>query len=323
MPKNNNQNNNLGLLQQRARLLSYLRTFFAERLVLEVETPILSQAGNPDPNILSFTAQATKHSYYLHTSPEFAMKRLLAAGSGCIYQICKVFRADESGRYHNPEFTLLEWYRLGYDYQQLMAEVASLVNGVFQQFGHCVAPLPVTYLSYQQAFQQYAGIDPFHATAQTLQATAHAQGWQVTGLGDEVEPWLDVLMSHQIAPHLGQNQLTFIYDYPAPQAALARLKPDNPAVAERFELYYQGLELANGFRELTDAAQQRQRWLQQNQTRQQQHGPIMPLDENFLAALEQGLPECSGVALGLDRLLLLNNRAPQLADVLPFTIANA
>lgn len=314
-------------LQQRARLFAYIRAFFAARAVLEVETPVLSPAGNPDPAIHSFstTDDLSGHCYYLHTSPEFAMKRLLAAGSGCIYQLSKVFRAQEQGRYHNPEFTLLEWYRVHYSYDQLMWEVADLVNGVFQHLGHCTQALPVIKITYQQAYQTYTGIDPLQTTTAALQSYIQRQPWQTSGLAHyDLQTCLDLIMSQVIVPQLGKDQLIFIIEYPAAQAALARLKSDNPLVAERFELYYQGIELANGFQELTDALQQRYRWQAQNQYRAAHQQAVIPIDEHFLAALEQqGLPDCAGVALGIDRLLLLNNQARHLAAVMPFTWENA
>ncbi len=308
----------LDTLRLRARLLTQVRAFFSQRDVLEVETPVLSQAATPDPHIHSF-ALATpsgSSSHYLHSSPEFPMKRLLAAGSGSIYQICKVFRAGETGRRHNPEFSLLEWYRLGFDHHALMHEVEALVRDLSSDATNAGFVLgPTQYLSYQDAFQKFAGVDPFVAEVLALQDCARTHGLDVPALGDERDAWLDLLMSHIVEPALPRDCSVFIYDYPASQAALARIQG---GVAERFELYINGMELANGFHELSDAAEQRRRFEAENRQRQLTGLPTMPLDENVLAALEQGLPDCAGVALGLDRLLMLMTGQADIAGVLSF-----
>jgi elongation factor P--(R)-beta-lysine ligase len=309
-------------LQQRARILQRVRVFFAERGVLEVETPILSTAAITDPHLHSFTTRYTGPghadglSLYLHTSPEFPMKRLLAAGTGPIYQLCRVFRQGEAGRRHNPEFTMLEWYRPGFDHHALMDEVAELVGPLFGL--HEAAER----LSYSEAFQRHLQIDPLEATVDELQQCTTAIG--LVGFEDETDRdlLLELLLSHRIEPELGREGLCFLYDYPASQAALARLNPDDPRVAERFELYYRGVELANGFHELADATEQRERFSAELETRNRQGLESVPMDERLLAALEEGLPACSGVALGIDRLVMLALGADSLDQVIAFTIEN-
>ncbi len=310
-------------LQQRARILARIRAFFAERGVMEVETPILSTAAITDPHLESFITRYTGPGHaggtalYLHTSPEFPMKRLLAAGSGPIYQIGKVFREGEAGRRHNPEFTLLEWYRPGFDYLALMDEVAALAAPLLGLDGRAVKKL-----SYREAFLRYAGIDPLSASLEELQACVRGLG--ITGFEgeNEREVWLDLILTHAVEPRLGRDGLCFIFDYPASQAALARLNPDNPHVAERFELYYRGVELANGFNELADAEEQRKRFAAELEARKEQGLVAVPMDEHLLAALEAGFPPCSGVALGVDRLVMLALGAESLTEVMAFTIDN-
>ncbi len=297
----------LEAVRLRAELNRRLRAFFDARGVLEVETPILSAAAIPDPALQSLTSRYTGPGHadgldlYLHTSPEFPMKRLLAAGSGPIYQLCKVFRQGEAGSRHNPEFTMLEWYRPGFGIEALMAEVDALVRDLLRGAWE-VGEMEV--LSYAGAFQRYLGLDPFEATIDELAARAAEQGINAPPLESRDE-WLDLLLVERIEPRLGRGRLTFLHGYPASQAALARLNPDDPRSAERFELYCEGLELANGFHELSDSAEQRRRFEAENRERESRGMRPVPLDEHFLAALEAGLPDCSGVALGMDRLLML------------------
>jgi len=310
------------VLRLRARLLSDIRAFFAARGVWEVDTPALSAAAATAPALASFATAYTGpgggQPLYLHTSPEFPMKRLLAAGSGCIYQIAKVFRNHETGRRHNPEFTLLEWYRVGFDQHQLMGEVAELLTTLL---GPRYAA--VEKLSYGELFARYLELNPHSASPAELRACALAQGLSIPpGLpADRCEPWLDLLLSHCIESQLGRGRLTFVYDYPAAQAALARIRPGRPPLAERFELYVEGMELANGFHELGDAEEQRQRCEQENRQRAAQGLPVMPLDEHLLAALTAGLPACAGVALGLERLLMIAAGKTAIQDVLAFPLA--
>lgn len=318
----------LATLRLRAEWLARIRTFFAARDVLEVETPMLSAAAVTDPHLTSF---ATIYSgpgprygqtLYLHTSPEFPMKRLLAAGSGCIYQMAHVFRDGEAGRRHNPEFTLLEWYRVGFDHSQLMTEVAELVTVLLAD---CLSLAEPEQWSYRAAFERYLGLNPHRTTVAELARCAEQCGVSIPpGMPvDAVDPWLDLLLTQRIEPQLGQGRLCFLYDYPASQAALARLRPGDPPVGERFELYLHGIELANGFHELGDAVEQRRRFVAENASRQAQGLPVMPIDENLLAALDAGLPDCAGVALGFDRLVMLAAGKTSLAEVLAFPFERA
>jgi len=302
----------------RARLLQRIRAFFQAREVLEVETPLLSRATVTDPHIESFVVQEPQQGTprYLHTSPEFAMKRLLAASSGSIYQVCKVFRQGEAGRQHNPEFSMLEWYRLGFDHQQLMTEVDDLLRELLDGY---LALTDTLQLSYRDAFQRYAGLDPLTASIPELQATVRQRGIDVIGLDQShKDPWLDLLMTHVVEPALPQDCPVFIYDYPASQAALARIRQEEHPVAERFELYLGGMELANGFHELTDAVEQGQRFETDLASREEMGLPRVPVDDRFLAALESGLPACAGVALGIDRLVMLAAGVKSISEVIAF-----
>ncbi len=299
-------------LQQRAQLNAYIREFFVLRNVMEVETPVLSRAAVDDANLQPVVAQVCGENRFLHTSPEYPMKRLLAAGSGDIYQICKVFRDGEHGRRHNPEFTMLEYYRLHMDLRSLMDEVAQLV-GDFLMIQRRVD------LSYAQALQQYAQLDVFNCDDATLRQRC------VEFVGEELElsrdECLDIIMSHVVEPALPKNALVMIYHYPASQAALAQtfVAEGDVELAKRFELYVNGLELANGYHELTDPQEQQQRFSQQAQ----KHNDERPLDQNFLDALKQGLPDCSGVAIGLDRILMLKLKTDDIASVISFDHAKA
>jgi lysyl-tRNA synthetase class 2 len=318
----------LEVLRLRAQLLAVIRAFFAARGVLEVDTPALSVAAATDPNLASFATvyhgpgAGHGRTFYLHTSPEFPMKRLLAACSGCIYQITKVFRNGEAGRWHNPEFTLLEWYRPGFDQDQLMAEVAELVTLVLQDR---IDLEPPERLSYAAAFQRYLALAPHTATVAELAACAAARGVPAPpGMpAEDPHPWLDLLLSHCLEPQLGQGRLTFIYDYPAAQAALGVIRAGNPPVAERFELYLHGIELANGFHELNDAVEQGRRFADDNRLRAARGLSVMPPDRRLLAALEAGLPDCAGVALGLDRLVMIAAGKSSLQEVLAFPLEQA
>jgi len=282
---------------------------------MEVETPMISQAGNTDPEIQSIR---TDDGGYLRTSPEFAHKRLLAAGSGDIFELGRVFRAGEAGRHHNPEFSLLEWYRIDVDYHRLMDEVAALVLHCGQGKFNC---WPQQKLTYRELFLQYLEIDPVTASTEELISMATTHG--VTKLDLDRRQWLDLLLSHFIQPALPDNSLTFVYDYPANQAALANIREDTPPVAERFELYLGQTELANGYQELTDAAQQQHRFENDNRQRRGQQKPAYAIDQNLLAALSTGLPECAGVALGVDRLLMVICGVESLDEVLAFPSSRA
>jgi lysyl-tRNA synthetase class 2 len=305
-------------LRVRAALLAVARRHFAERGVLEVETPAFVAAGVTDVHIDSVRAIAPALGLkgYLSTSPEYAMKRLLAAGSGDIYQITHVFRDGERGRFHNPEFTLIEWYRVGFDSQQLMNDVESLLGAMLGPHRPWRA---ATCLSYREAMRRYAGLDPFDESVLAMQRLLEKRGVvPPAGLGTERDPWLDLIMSTVVGPELGRSGLCFIYGYPASQAALARLRPGEPQTAERFEAFLDGLELANGFRELTDAGEQRRRFSADQEARRASGLEVPPIDERLLAALSAGLPDCAGVALGFDRVVMLACGARSIDEVLAF-----
>jgi len=300
---------NRAALAARSALYRQIRTFFESRNVLEVDTPLLSQAAVSDPNI---TPMQTSDQRWLQTSPEYAMKRLLCAGSGDIWQLCKVFRRGEAGQRHNPEFTMLEWYRLDWSLSQLMDEVRDLVRAVFASRW---AELPEIRLNYAEALSQYAGISVHTASDQDIaQLGRKAAG---NDLDLDRDGWLDIIMSHLVEPALPKDTLVFIDEFPASQAALAKVAADDDghAVAQRFELFFNGTELANGYHELTDALEQRRRFEKEAQGR--------PLDERLLAAMVSGLPECSGVAMGIDRLLMHQLQATQITNVLSFDWTNA
>lgn len=300
-------------LKARAMLNAYIRAFFQQRQVMEVETPVLSQASVSDASLTPLMATCCAKPSYLHTSPEYPMKRLLAAGSGDIYQICKTFRDDEKGKRHNPEFTMLEYYRLAFDLKTLMDDVAQLV-------GDYLLIQRRQDISYQQVILQYAGFDPFETGDQDLRE-------QVTQfVGEDLSltrnECLDIIMSHIVEPNLPRDCLVFVYDYPASQAALAKTSVDylGNDIAQRFELYVNGLELANGYHELTDITEQKLRF-EQEKTKSGNND--LPQDHHFLDALLSGLPDCSGVALGLDRILMLKLNAIEIGDVLSFNFDRA
>jgi lysyl-tRNA synthetase class 2 len=297
-------------LLRRAELLAGIRTFFAERGVLEVETPLLAHSGVTDPAIEALQVEAPGAApRFLQSSPEYAMKRLLAAGSGPIYQLGKAFRAGEQGRRHNPEFTLLEWYRPGFDDHALMAEVAALLE-------RCLGRPGWRKVSYGELFREQLGTDPHRATAAELAAVARAR-LDVGGLATDRDGWLDLLLSHCIEPTLAGT--VCVHDFPASQAALARIvEQDGVAVAQRFEFYVDGIELANGYHELLDAREQARRFAADNAARRRRGLAERAPDPRLLAALEAGLPPCSGVALGVDRLLLAASGAASLGEVLAF-----
>lgn len=316
-------------LAQRAVALRQVREFFAERGVLEVDTPVVVKAPVTDVHIHSAevrfpddpatagtTAQVPAR-FFLHTSPEFAMKRLLAAGSGDIYQICHVARGLERGPQHNAEFTLVEWYRAGFTLERLMDEVDTLVRAVM---GPRAAAKTSERLTYRDAFVREAGFDPLAASQAELEAAARELGFTSGGGRDEI---LDLLMSARIGPRLGRNALTFLHRYPASQAALARLDPLEARCALRFELYCEGIELANGFHELASPEEQRARFERDLEERGRRGLPAHAPDERLLAALEAGLPDCSGVALGFDRLVMLATGASHIDEVLAFPTERA
>jgi len=319
-------NANLTAIRARAELYARIREFFSESSVLEVETPILSRAAVTDPALSSLSTRidiagfGSDRPLYLQTSPEFAMKRLLAAGIGPIYQICKVFRDQERGRRHHPEFSLLEWYRPGWSYEHLMDEVGALVRVALDR-----PAMPIERVNYRDLFRDGLGLDPWHVGIDQLRTTAERAGLRgLDGLDLDRDGWLDLLLTQCLEPGLGQGRLTFLCDYPPSQAALAGLRTSGEVwVAERFELYIDGVELANGFGELIDADEQRDRFLADLDIRRTQGRPEPPIDESLLDALAHGLPECAGVALGLDRLLMILTGAGHIDAVLTFAVERA
>jgi lysyl-tRNA synthetase class 2 len=312
----------LAALKSRAQQLAWVRGFFARRKVLEVETPVLGRCSVTDLNIDSVPVSSTcsevgQRDLWLQTSPEYPMKRLLAAGTGDIYQVARVFRDGERGSRHNPEFSLLEWYRRDFDDVGLMAEVADLVCGWLE------CPRPAT-LEYREAFLRFAGIDPFTGDDEALRQLCRR--WMSPGQVAELlrDECLDLLMSFCVEPALAGLGPVFITGYPESQAALARVSEvDGVRKAHRFELYIEGLELCNGYWELTDAAEQRMRFDSDNLARRRAGRPQMPVDECLLAAMEAGVPDCAGVALGLDRLLMLKLGLEDIAGVLAFASERA
>lgn len=307
-------------LRLRARLNHCIRAFFAARGVLEVETPLMSAAGNTEPNIRSFgldyagpNAGASRRRY-LRTSPEFPLKRLLAAGVGDCYELGRVFRDGECGGRHNPEFTMLEWYRLGFDHYRLMDEVAELLLAAFALVGR---RLSVRRSSYRALFREHAGVDP--ATASEADLRAALAGHDIEAEGLERDDWLDLLLTHRIEPALPRDELLLLHDFPASQCALARIAGEgDEAYACRFEAYVGGVELANGYHELSDAGEQRARFERDNQRRRARGDAELPIDENLLAALQHGLPDCAGVALGVDRLMMLLTGSERIDQVIAF-----
>ena len=313
----------IAALRQRAALNALIRAFFAERDVLEVETPILSEAGNTEPNIDSFQTRFSGHVSagsalrWLRTSPEYPLKRLLAAGVGDCYELGRVFRNGEAGGRHNPEFTMLEWYRVGWNHHQLVEETVALVRAALA----LVQREPsLTVVDYRSLYIQQVGVDPFEATLEQLQAPLADVRIDAEGLTRD--DWLDLLMTHCIQPHFRDDTLTVVHDWPASQAALARIRPGTPPLAERFELYLGAVELANGYHELNDADEQRARFMRDHAVRSARGAVLPALDEHLLAALP-ALPDCAGVAVGVDRLLMAMNRTGRIADVLAFDFAHA
>ncbi len=311
-------------LRLRARVNATIRDFFARRGVLEVETPVMSRAGNTEPNIASFHLEfggrvdGAPRTRWLRTSPEFALKRLLAAGVGDCYELGRVFRDGEAGGRHNPEFTMLEWYRLGIDHRALARETAGLVADCLALVGRCATVRETTYAD---VYRDALGLDPHRAPVDELRAALGEVAIDPEGLTRD--DWLDLLMTHRIQPGFDVDALTIVHDYPASQCALARVRTGDPPVAERFELYLGPLELANGYHELTDAAEQAGRFMRDNTVRRTRGDPELPVDERLLAALGAGLPACAGVAMGVDRLLMAMTGTSRIADVLAFDFARA
>ena len=314
----------LEAIRLRARLYAEIRGFFAARGVLEVETPVLSQAGNTDPNIASFALEfsgrtdGAPRTRWLRTSPEYPLKRLLAAGIGDCYELGRVFRNGEAGGRHNPEFTMLEWYRVGWDHLRLADEAVALVQQALALAGRRAQ---VESTSYRDLFLRWVGVDPFLAADAQLRQPLDGIGIDAQDLGRD--DWLDLLMTHRIQPGLAADRITVVHDWPASQCALARVRDGDPPVAERFELYLGRFELANGYHELTDAAEQRQRFERDCAVRAARGTVQPPLDERLLGALQSGMPDCAGVALGVERLLMALLGTDRIGDVLAFDFGRA
>ncbi|WP_130618829.1 EF-P lysine aminoacylase EpmA [Dyella amyloliquefaciens] len=312
-----------GRLHLRARLYALIRAFFAERDVLEVETPILSAAGNTDPNIESFSTafhghvDAGSRERWMRTSPEYPLKRLLASGVGDCYELGRVFRNGEAGGRHNPEFSMLEWYRIGWDHHRLMEESIALVEAALALVGRRVE---VCVEGYRQLFIDELGIDPIHASIETLREPLAEYGIDPAGLTRD--DWLDLLITHRLQPAFPNNRITVIHDYPASQCALAKVRPGDPPLAERFELYLGRYELANGYHELNDATEQRLRFDRDNAVRRERGQREIPVDERLLGVLD-AMPDCAGVAMGIERLLMCLVGTDAIADVLTFPFPEA
>lgn len=311
-------------LKHRAEMMKQIRHFFSQRDVLEVETPLLSNGTITDVHLDAFSCQFHHHStnaessLYLQTSPEYAMKRLLCAGSGAIFQICKSFRNETPGRFHNPEFTMLEWYRPGFTDRELMSELDQLIQTI-------LSCKPAQRLSYQQAFIQHLDLDPLQANVEQVRSlvlTFSQDEWLLEETNkDTLLQWL---FSMKIEPQLGdENTPCFVYDFPASQAALAKINQKDNRVAHRFELYFRGVELANGFYELQDPIEQALRFKVDNANRELLNLPVKPIDKYLLSALESGLPDCAGVALGLDRVFMLQQNLPHIEQAISFNINRA
>lgn len=313
----------LSALQARAGLNALIRKFFADRSVLEVETPILSAAGNTDPNMESFHTEFSGHRdagsamRWLRTSPEFPLKRLLAAGIGDCYELGRVFRNGEAGTRHNPEFSMLEWYRVGWDHRRLMGEVAELVKAVMVSSGRNIE---VKSLSYREWFLQSLGIDPMMATTEILRSVLGDV--RIDGEGLIRDDWLDLIITHRLQNENPKDQLLLVFDYPVTQCALARIRDSDPPVAERFEAYLGAHELANGYHELNDANEQRARFERDQQIRAARALPSVTIDTALLAELPN-LPNCAGVALGVDRLLMCLTNCTDIRQILAFDFAKA
>ncbi len=306
----------------RAAMAGRLREYFAAAGVLEVETPALSRYAVSDPHIETFAiadAAVSPHTLYLQTSPEFCMKRLLAAGYPDIYSLCRVFRDGEAGRRHQPEFTMVEWYRRGFGLDEIIADTLGLVWATLAQD----EAMEAQRYDYRQLFLEAVGLDPLAAPVQSLADAAGADDALRDRLGARRDDWLDLVLGLRIVPELPRDRLTVVSHYPASQAALARLCPDDPGVADRFEIFCGPVELANGYVELTDAAEQAGRFERDNAERARRGRPTRPVDTALLAALQHGLPDCAGVALGFERLLMLAAGSDDIRDVITFAFEDS
>lgn len=314
---------NIESLKLRAALINDIRQFFVARDVLEVDTPAISHATVTDIHLHTFKTHfvgpgyAEGKSLFLMTSPEFHMKRLLASGSGSIYQIGKSFRNEENGRYHNPEFTMLEWYRVGFDHHDLMDEIEELLQLTLNVSSS-------VRLTYQQAFLSTLEVCPLEASIKELKEVAVSLGLSdIAESENDRDTLLQLLFTVGVEPHIGQKSPAFVYDFPATQAALAKINMDDPRVADRFEVYFKGVELANGFHELDDPQEQLSRFVEDNQKRREIGLEMQPIDYHLIDALKAGLPACAGVALGIDRLVMLAQGKEHIEEVTAFSFPRA
>jgi lysyl-tRNA synthetase class 2 len=314
------------LMRSRAHMLRSIRNYFLEQSVLEVETPLLGRAIGTDPQLSYFSTEFNwiplRQTLYLQTSPEFSMKRLLATGSGSIYQICKSFRNGESGRFHNPEFTLLEWYRIGFNLSRLMDDCDALIQSLFKD----QRPLdPTQRISYQEVFQRCTGLNPLRFSYEDYSAYARDNDMSeaVDICGRDHPLWLDFLFSHKVQPYLAKNALCMVYGYPACLSSLARLNEHDPLTTDRVELFIDGVELGNGYYELTQAEEQERRFDEELAIRNKRKLPASVKDTRLIAALAAGLPDCSGMAIGLDRLLMVLLQKTSIDQVLCFPVDRA
>lgn len=304
--------------RRRAQMLAAAREFFAARGVLEVETPMLGLSAVSDPNIDNVHAMLEldkgRHRY-LHTSPEYRMKRLLCAGYPDIYSICKVFRDGEVGKRHQPEFSMAEWYRKGFGLQEMIRDSCDFITEMLDAQR---LPCAAESISYRQAFIRHAGLDPLEADSSVLAAAVDADKRLQSAMGDDRDDWLDLVMSRKVALAFANDRLTVVHHYPASQAALARICPDDSSLADRFEIFFGDIELANGYVEQLDADVQWQRWQADQERRRRKGKALLPLDEVLIDALRSGMPACAGVAVGFDRLLMINEQSEDIARVQTF-----
>ena len=322
MPESSKLKCSLQRLKQRAFLMSEIRAYFALKNVLEVETPILSSAGNTDINIESFTSEKINHDYlksYLRTSPEFPLKRLLCDGVGDIFEIGKVFRRGEISKTHNIEFSMLEWYRLGFDYFDLIQDVEELFKSLFSAFGEQISATEI--ITFNDCFQHYLTIHPQQISVDELNKICETVGYGGSQLSrDEA---LDFLFATQIQTKFNKQTLTFVSLYPSSQAALAQINPEDSSSSLRFEVFYQGHELGNGYQELTDGAVLQKRFETDNMVRKANNNSSIAIDKNLIAAMQDGMPACSGIAVGVDRLLMVLLGCETISEVMAFTGRNS
>jgi len=309
--------------RNRAAMMRRIREYFDAVDVLEVDTPALSPYAVSDTQIESFeiaSSLVSQRPMFLHTSPEFCMKRLLCAGYPDIFSICRVFRDGESGRRHQPEFTLIEWYRRELGLRKIIDDTLNMIRAALTTTILTEDPVQI---DYRDSFLKVANVDPLTASIEELAHAAHADDNLRQSVGEERNDWLDLILATRVAPAFDQDRLTVLRHYPASQAALARLCPDDPRVADRFEVFFGPAELANGYVELTDTDEQSRRIQQDNEDRRRRGRRIRPYDTTFLAALQSGLPACAGVAVGFERLQMIHDGSDDIRDVISFSFGDS